>query len=80
MATKMLTRQDVAELLDVKINTIDHWRRRPAVNFPDPDGYIGATPWWKPSTIAKFRRNRNQSGYWGHQAVQGAGVTEAEEG
>lgn len=65
MTAKMLTRQEVADVLGVKINTVDVWRQRPSTGFPEPDGYLGSTPWWKPSTIAKFRKNRNASGYWG---------------
>lgn len=72
----MLTRQDVADLLGVKVNTIDVWRRRPSVGFPQPDGKLGDTPWWKPSTIAAFRRNRRASGYWGHTAHDATEQTE----
>lgn len=65
MTPKMLTRREVAEVLGVEINTVDVWRTRPASGFPEPDGYLGSTPWWKPSTIARFKRNRNPSGWHG---------------
>lgn len=49
-----LTLQQVADLLGVQYSTVKAYRkasRQDASAFPEPDGYLGRTPWWRPSTI-----------------------------
>jgi hypothetical protein len=65
MATTMLTRREVAEMLGYRENTIDVYRRRTKAKqgifppFPEPSGYLGNRPWWTPEQIAEYKRLRD---------------------
>ena len=70
--TKQLTRRDVALELDIEVNTVDVYRRRTregkmAPPFPEPDGYLGNRPWWKPEAIAAYKNQRHPGGWHGQE-------------
>lgn len=46
---EMLSREAVAELLGIKVGTLDTFKLRGIV--PPPDGKLGRSPWWRRSTI-----------------------------
>ena len=52
----LLDRQQVADLLGLKLETIK-WHQRH--NMPAPDIYIGRSPAWKRSTIEAWQRQRD---------------------
>lgn len=56
----MLTITDVAERVGVKRQTIDAYRLRGLM--PEPDGYLGKSPWWRAKTIDRWNATRNQLG------------------
>lgn len=56
----MLTTEDVANMVGVKVNTIRQYRLRGV--FPAPDGHVGRTPWWKPETVTAWQATRRPGG------------------
>lgn len=48
---------DAAAFLGVKPTTVHSYRRRGGT-FPEPDGYVGTTPWWKPERVIAWRDAR----------------------
>jgi predicted DNA-binding transcriptional regulator AlpA len=57
----------VAARLGVTRATIQRYRSadRGKYGFPEPDGMIGRTPWWKPETIDAWAANRPGKGAGG---------------
>jgi hypothetical protein len=58
-----LDTEAVAKLAGVLPGTIRRERLRGAV--PEPDGYLGRTPWWHRHTIEKWLATRPQRGQRG---------------
>lgn len=56
MTEDQLTTKEVAEILDLSENTIRIYRKRG--RFPNPDGVLGKTPWWRRATIDKWTAER----------------------
>jgi len=54
----MLTTEQAAELAGMKVGTFRRYRSRGTV--PEPDGYLGRTPWWRTETIVKWTENRRR--------------------
>ena len=52
----MLSTREVAELVGVKPASIRRYRVRGT--FPEPDGYVGVTPWWYRSTVEAWLAKR----------------------
>lgn len=63
MNDQMWAVEDVAAFLKVKPTTVHSYRRKGGT-FPEPDGYLGVTPWWRPGRIAEWRDQR-PSAEWG---------------
>lgn len=59
MVEKLLTLDEVAELVGVKRNTLTAYRVRG--QMPEPDKQYGRTPLWKESTIKKWRGITNEN-------------------
>jgi predicted DNA-binding transcriptional regulator AlpA len=57
MNERLLTRQDVADLTGLTIQTIKTYRRNGTM--PEHDYVIGRTPVWLESTIQKWRGIKN---------------------
>lgn len=53
---KWLTISDVAQLTNLKVDTINKYRTRNTL--PEPDFKIGRTPVWKLDTIETWNQNR----------------------
>jgi predicted DNA-binding transcriptional regulator AlpA len=53
MSDKLLTVEEVAELVGVRPQTISAYKARQ--QMPAPDKQYGRTPLWKESTIKKWR-------------------------
>lgn len=47
---------EVADYLGVKPRTVTQYRSRELL--PEPDGYLGRTPWWQPDTIKQWHQTR----------------------
>lgn len=60
-APPILTSTDVAELLGVTTQTVYVYRSRGTL--PEPDGRLGATPYWKRSTIRSWLKARPGQGF-----------------
>lgn len=45
---------DVASYLGVTRSTVTAYKAR-AGQMPEPDGFVGRTPWWHPATIRAWR-------------------------
>jgi hypothetical protein len=56
--TVLLTRQEVADLIGVTLETIKMHRKNGTM--PDPDHVYGVTPLWKPATIRAWDNTRNK--------------------
>jgi hypothetical protein len=58
MPDDLLTREDVAVLLDVQTQSISVYLNRSrngsGAHFPEPDRHIGRTPVWRRDTIEAF--------------------------
>lgn len=61
------TMQDIADNLGVKYATVVSYRRKNADEggegpsaLPEPDGKLGATPWWYPGTVRRWALQRGQ--------------------
>ena len=61
----MLTVKDVAARLGVKPRTVEAYRHHIQYGFPEPDGRLGRTPWWKPATIDDWQKGRPGQGRGG---------------
>ena len=55
-----LTISDVASLVGVSVASVRKYLVRGTI--PDPDGRLGATPWWHRSTIETWCRERRGRG------------------
>ena len=60
MPDDMLTTQEVADAIGVTADSLRSYVSRG--KFPRPDGYLAATPWWSPETVAEWIRNRPPMG------------------
>jgi predicted DNA-binding transcriptional regulator AlpA len=60
VVTGILSPADVAELAGVKVQTIHNHSHRHTM--PDPDGYLGRTPWWHRATIEAWVAVRPRRG------------------
>lgn len=58
-----LDRFAAAERLDILPGTLDKYRSRPKMNFPEPDGHTGRSPWWFAATIDAFDATRRGVGH-----------------
>ncbi len=58
--TDQLTTADVARLAGVAPASIRTYRGRGVI--PQPDGYLGSTPWWHRSTIDAWLAGRPKRG------------------
>jgi hypothetical protein len=56
--TDVLTTEQAAELAGLRVETFRRYRSRGTV--PEPDGYLGRTPWWRAETITKWAENRRR--------------------
>jgi predicted DNA-binding transcriptional regulator AlpA len=54
--TDLLTIDDMARLAGVKRRSIDQYRTRGTI--PEPDGYVGRTPWWSRDTAVRWIAER----------------------
>jgi hypothetical protein len=59
MMLKFLSRAQVAEMLEVKTDSINGY------DLPEPDAMIGTHKGWLPDTIAAFKIARPGRGNWG---------------
>ena len=60
MSADQLTTAEVAELAGIAPESVYRYRIRGAV--PEPDGYIGRTPWWHRETIETWLGHRKGPG------------------
>lgn len=60
MTADQLTTAEVAELAGISPASVHRYRLRGAV--PEPDGYVGRTPWWKRETIDEWLATRPKPG------------------
>lgn len=58
--TDQLTSAEVAALAG--ITTDSFYRARMRGSAPEPDGMLGATPWWRPETITEWLATRRGPG------------------
>lgn len=49
---EQLTTKQVAALTGLAVSSVREFRRRGT--FPEPDGYLEATPWWRRRTIERW--------------------------
>lgn len=63
-ATTMLDQAAVAARLGVTPASVQRYRAadRSQYRFPDPDGYLGRTPWWWSTTIDTWAASRPGKG------------------
>jgi hypothetical protein len=54
---------DVAELAGITPASLARQRVRGAV--PEPDGYLGRTPWWRRATVEEWLKSRPRRGQRG---------------
>lgn len=52
----VLTTEDVAKIAGVRPGTVRQHIQRGVM--PEPDGYLGRTPWWKRKTIEHWLATR----------------------
>jgi len=57
----LMTRQEVCDLLGIKLVTLDSHQRRGTM--PEPDQYYSRTPLWLRSTITTWARTRRGPGF-----------------
>ena len=55
-----LTTAEVAALAGIAPDSVRRYRLRG--RFPDPDGYVGATPWWHRRTVDAWLADRPHPG------------------
>ena len=60
-----LTVAGVAARLGVQRRTVEAYRHHIQYGFPEPDGRLGRTPWWKPATIDAWQKARPGQGRGG---------------
>lgn len=56
----MLTMAEAAVIADMPYDSFRRYRVRGVV--PEPDGYVGRTPWWRRETIEKWAAVRPRRG------------------
>ncbi len=71
--TDQLTWAEVAEMARLPVQTLRTYRLRGAL--PEPDGYLGRTPWWYRATIAHWLQVRPLRGQRGRGRPKGTGPT-----
>jgi hypothetical protein len=69
--TDQLTWAEVAEMAKLPVQTVMTYRQRGAL--PEPDGYLGRTPWWYRSTIAHWLQVRPLRGQRGRGRPRSTG-------
>lgn len=57
MDERLLTRQEVADMCFLSLESIKKYRALDQCSFPKEDMMIGRTPVWKESTIKAWRPN-----------------------
>lgn len=57
----------VAWYLQVQPGSLRRMRMRKGF-MPEPDGFIGRSPWWWASTILAWAEDRPQRGWQGHKS------------
>lgn len=55
-----LTTGEVAALVGIRPDSVRRYRLRGV--FPDPDGYVGRTPWWRRPTVEAWLASRQGPG------------------
>lgn len=55
-----LTTKQVAERAGITVGSVRQYRYRG--RFPEPDGFVGRTPWWKPATVRQWLKTRRGPG------------------
>lgn len=60
---QQLTVEECAERVGLRPSTFRAYVTRGLA--PKPDGHVGRTPWWAPSTIATWNRSRPGQGQGG---------------
>lgn len=71
--TDQLTWAQLAALVNLPVQTLRTYRLRGAL--PEPDGYLGRTPWWYRSTIVHWAKVRPLRGQRGPGRPKGPGPT-----
>jgi len=71
--TDQLTWAEVAEMARLPVQTLRTYRLRGAL--PEPDGYLGRTPWWYRATIAHWLQVRPLRGQRGRGRPKSTGPT-----
>jgi ParB family chromosome partitioning protein len=59
---QQLTTAEVAKMVGVKVASIRQYLTRGT--FPEPDGYIGRTPWWLATTVTAWMENDRREPGW----------------
>lgn len=52
----LLTRSQVADLLEVTVYAVDQWRRRRRSGFPQPAARFGQSPVWDAADVTEWAR------------------------
>lgn len=60
MTADQLTTEEVAALAGIRPASVRRYRARGT--FPDPDGYVGRTPWWRRRTVERWQAARAHPG------------------
>lgn len=60
MSRQQLTTEEVAALAGIRPASVRRYRFRGT--FPQPDGYVGRTPWWSRTTVKAWLAARPPPG------------------
>jgi predicted DNA-binding transcriptional regulator AlpA len=60
MSDDQLTIEEVATLAGIQPGSVYRYRARGSM--PEPDGFLGRTPWWRRATIEKWLQERPSVG------------------